>query len=358
MPTTPCVLPRRTRPHGHYLPVFYPLCFTKHKTMTRIRTAAQIATAQPPTLNRVPEALRGHHAWVVWRFIAGGPRRGKLPCDPRTGQAASCADPATWATFSDAVTAYCHDSYDGIGLQLTPPIVGVDLDACRHPDTGVIAPSSLAVVHELQSYTEISPSGCGLHVLALGALPAGWRRRPDLGIEAYDGGRFFAVTGQHLPGTPRTVQDRRDVLAAWHARLTPQRPQAAPVRPQVPLTVNAADALTDAHLLRRAMGAANRARFADLWRGDWSGAYPSQSEADLALCARLAFWTGRDAPRIDRLFRISRLYRPKWDAVHGVDGRTYGERTVAIAVASVTSVWSPSFTGSVAARPRHAPERP
>ncbi len=338
--------------------VFNPV-FNTANDMTRTRTAIRVAVTQPPALESVPEALRRQLAWVAWRSIRDGARRAKLPCDPRTGHAASCADPATWATFGDAVAAYRRGGYDGIGLQLTPPIVGVDLDGCRHPDTGVIAPSALAVVRELQTYTEISPSECGLHVLALGRLPAGWRRRGDLGVEVYDSARFFAVTGHHLPGTPRTVQDRADVLAAWHARHRPRPPDAAigSVGRQTPHLAHASLALTDTQLLHRAMGASNGAKFARLWRGDWSDGYPSQSEADLALCTRLAFWTGRDAHRIDRLFRVSRLYRLKWDVVHGVDGRTYGERTVARAVASVTSVWSPSFR-TAAARPHHPVGRP
>ena len=161
--------------------------------------------ARPPALEAVPDALRGLPAWVVWRFIPSGPRWRKLPCDPRTGRVASCADPATWASFEEAVRSYRQGGYDGIGLQLSPPFVGVDLDGCRHPDTGQLAPWAVDVVRELGSYTEVSPSGHGLHVLATGTLPAGWRHRPDLGIEAYDGGRYLTVTGRHLAGTPQTA---------------------------------------------------------------------------------------------------------------------------------------------------------
>ena len=41
--------------------------------------------------------------------------------------------------------------------------------------------------------------------------------------------------------------------------------------------------------------------------------YNSQSEADLALTGKLAFWTGCDTERMDKLFRRSKLFRPKWD---------------------------------------------
>src|SRR5262245_2703110 len=82
--------------------------------------------------------------------------------------------------------------------------------------------------------------------------------------------------------------------------------------------------LDDGALIERARRARNGARFVALWAGDVS-AYGSQSEADLALCNLLAFWTGGDAARVDRLFRVSGLYRSKWDATRGE--QTYGQRT-------------------------------
>ena len=130
--------------------------------------------------------------------------------------------------------------------------------------------------------------------------------------------------------------------------VSPGRPMSGAPVPPAPdtQTLPPAPTLTDLDLLRRATAAANGATFERLWHGAWDGAYPSQSEADLALCAILAFWTGRDASWIDRLFRLSGLYRPKWDARHFADGQTYGTRTVAVAVARVPSVWSPSFSST------------
>ncbi len=85
-------------------------------------------------------------------------------------------------------------------------------------------------------------------------------------------------------------------------------------------------------LIARASRARNGARFARLFAGKWEGEYGSQSEADLALCSMLAFWTKKDAARVDALFRDSGLFRPKWDERHFGDGRTYGQETVAKAI--------------------------
>jgi hypothetical protein len=90
----------------------------------------------------------------------------------------------------------------------------------------------------------------------------------------------------------------------------------------------------------------DKARRADpsldsLFRGDWKGRYPSQSEADLALCSKLAFWFQKDAVRIDRFFRQSSLFRPKWDEKHHGDGSTYGQKTVEMAISGCRDVYVP-----------------
>ena len=78
-----------------------------------------------------------------------------------------------------------------------------------------------------------------------------------------------------------------------------------------------------------------------LYHGDWKGRYPSQSEADLALCSKLAFWFQKDAERVDKIFRMSSLLRPKWDEKHHGDGSTYGQKTVEMAVSGCSDVYSP-----------------
>ena len=88
-------------------------------------------------------------------------------------------------------------------------------------------------------------------------------------------------------------------------------------------------------LLRKAASARNGGKFARLWEGDFSD-YDSHSEADLALCNFLAFWTGGDAARMDRLFRQSGLFRSKWDEKHYASGQTYGQGTIERALAERT----------------------
>ncbi|KAA0249821.1 MAG: hypothetical protein EDX89_23530 [Acidobacteria bacterium] len=115
-------------------------------------------------------------------------------------------------------------------------------------------------------------------------------------------------------------------LDAFLEKFFPKRASTGP--PERPSLARPSPDIVD-----RASKAQNGARFTRLWSGDWSGEYPSQSEADLALCSMLAFWTQKDAAQIDSLFRQSGLFREKWDERHYGDGRTYGQETIARAVA-------------------------
>ena len=98
--------------------------------------------------------------------------------------------------------------------------------------------------------------------------------------------------------------------------------------------------LDDEELIEKARAATNGPKFERLWNGNTSG-YESQSEADMALCCLLAFWTGGDPTQVDRLFRESALSRKKWDEVHYADGSTYGEKTSERAIANTSEFYDP-----------------
>jgi len=91
----------------------------------------------------------------------------------------------------------------------------------------------------------------------------------------------------------------------------------------------------DNAIIRHMLYSKNRDRIKLLWDGSTIG-YKSQSEADQAFCNHLAFWTQRDPAQMDRIFRQSKLMRPKWD-----EGKnpSYGERTIAKAIAGCKEVY-------------------
>jgi hypothetical protein len=292
-------------------------------------------------LTNLLDELKRLCRWVNWRFVArekNGLKPKKVPIDPKTGGLASCSDPGTWGTFEQAEARCAAGAVDGVGFQLGEGYTGVDLDDCRDPGTGEIESWALEIVSRLSSYAEVSPSGTGVHIILLAALPPTNRRKGP--IEMYDAGRFFTITGAHIEGTPVTIENRQVELDALHAEVfgagqAPRDTQNDGVR-------SSSFSMTDDQLLKAAHTAANSEKFAQLWNGDFSD-YPSQSEADLALCSLLAFWTGSDETRIDRLFRRSGLFRDKWDEGHSADGKSYGQLTIEKAIDShrPRSVWAP-----------------
>jgi len=83
--------------------------------------------------------------------------------------------------------------------------------------------------------------------------------------------------------------------------------------------------------------------FQSLWDGDTSKYNGDDSAADMAMCNMLAFWTGRDAVRMDSLFRQSSIYRQKWDERHFSDGTTYGVHTINKAIKDCRNVYDATF---------------
>ena len=288
----------------------------------------------------IPRELQARPQWVAARITPDPDRPGKTdkrPIDPRTGGPASTTNPDTWGSFDQALAAAerlpAGTGAAGFVFTAEDPYCGVDFDHCY--EAGRVAEETLGWVRQLDSYTEKSISGEGLHVICKGRLPPGGRRKGR--IEMYDRSRFFVMTGNALPGR-YWVNERTPALAKLHRAIFGEaQEEAGPVEEPAP---GRRPALPDGELLHRARGAANGDAFDRLWRGDTS-AYPSHSEADLALACHLAFWTGGDRPRMDALFRRSGLYRPKWDEKHYSSGMTYGAATLDSALRRTTRLVAP-----------------
>lgn len=147
----------------------------------------------------LPDALsdlRDESVWVAWDDEGGR----KVPKSPHGGNARS-NDPSTWGTYAEAEAARLKNGYSGVGLMLTDGYIGIDLDGVL--DDGEIADWAREIVDGIGSYAEVSPSGTGIHVIAwadpeqVGAV--GRNNRRD-GIEIYNHGRYFTVTGERLAG--------------------------------------------------------------------------------------------------------------------------------------------------------------
>ncbi|MDP9455596.1 MAG: hypothetical protein M3Q60_07340 [Actinomycetota bacterium] len=146
----------------------------------------------------IPDELKTYRAWVLWKFARVGDRWTKHPYCVHTGRRASSTDSRTWGPFEEVFEAYEAGGYDGIGFVFSSgdPFCGVDLDAAVDPETGEVADWAARIVGGLDGYTELSPSGTGLHVIVKGKVPSGGNRRGP--VEMYDQGRFFTMTGRPL----------------------------------------------------------------------------------------------------------------------------------------------------------------
>lgn len=270
----------------------------------------------PTRTGQIPTCLKELHQWINWKY--GPPNKdgklAKLPLDPHTGKVCDATDPASWGTFEQAESV-AKRGYKGIGFAFKEGAgcVGIDLDHVVDLATGAVEPAALAVVKSLGSYTEYSTSGTGLHVLALGKLGGGCKKGR---LEVYDQKRYFVVTGNRLPDTPTEPQPCQQELEKLYQSVS-EGAEAASVE----LNERDLPELEDDEVLEDAR-CYDDGTFELLWAGKWQEVlteegkprYPSDSqhEADLALCRRLAKYTG-DRDQIDRLFRQSKLYRDKWE---------------------------------------------
>ena len=265
----------------------------------------QLRAANPA---RFPAELKALPRWVCWKYETRDGKPTKVLYDASTHRRAKSTDPSTWTDYKIAATAASARDYAGVGCVIASPYAAVDLDKCRDAATGIVEPWAAAVVAELNSYTELSPSGCGFHIWIRGNVPPGGNRKGR--IEMYDGARYFTVTGDHFARSPLTVEARD--LTLLHARMLAGRVEVA------------------RHPALATELCGSKPRREDLIAGRWQGYYGSQSQADFALCVSLAEESGGDAAKIDAAFRESALFRPKWDDKHGAT--TYGDRTIERAI--------------------------
>lgn len=273
-----------------------------------------------------PPALRAQRAYLPFRYVprASG-RRGKRPCSA-AGVWVDPGDRRHHLTFAEVLGTLEAGAVDGVGLVLGDhlsvegrPLVGIDLDGVV--EGGQLHPGAAALLKRMDTYAEVSVSGGGLHLLALGTLPAGVRRGTagGMSVELITRG-YLTLTGRRWPGAPSTLCDATDALGVLHRALQP--PPAPPVARPVAT-------LGDTAVLARARSARNGARFCALYdAGDLSGHAHDPSRADLALLSMLRWFT-TDPDQLRRLWAGSALHRPeRWARPARRDGTDYATATL------------------------------
>lgn len=217
----------------------------------------------------------------------------------------------------------------------------IDLDECVQPD-GSLSPDAARIAAPLVNagcFFEASSSGRGAHIIGryTGNLPAHSNRRPTVHkYEFYTRDRGIALNLDRATGSASV--DATAALLALLPEVFPPRAVTVslPVGQRRPEWRGPED---DDELIRRALAArgsaavafGGKASFADLWEGR----VEKNSESDMALASHLAFWTGCDVDRMERLMFRSGLAREKWK-----EHRTYlRDITITHACATTQNVY-------------------
>lgn len=306
-------------------------------------------------------AMRAFRQFVLWKAVASTRRPGKFdkfPCDI-TGKIVDAHDPSNWVDADTAVTI--AQSLDlGVGFVFTEadPFFFVDIDGAY--DGTQWSPLATQLCSQFNgAAVEVSQSGTGLHIIGTytGAEPEHGCKNIPLHLELYTSGRFVALTGSGITGdaaSDHTVSLSSVIPSYFPASVASER------NAHEWTTTNVEGSYppkTDEKLIERALastaaptaqqmfgGVSARASFKDLWTRNVEVLATSyhddvrefdESSADAALAQHLAFWTGNNCERIERLMRMSALVRRKWD-YH----KSYMERTITGACARQTTWYS------------------
>jgi putative DNA primase/helicase len=285
----------------------------------------------------IPNELKELKQWVCYQ---ARPRNGKItkvPIDPSSGIPINIQDNKNWLSFEDALQYMCNmKNVSGIGFVFTEtdPYVGIDIDNCID-EYGEWNELAQTVYENLKNdgYVEYSPSGRGLHIIIKGRKQSNKSKNTDLGIEMYSQGRYFTVTGNAINQVDQ-IKNAPGLRIIEELYFTEKGE-----RQMTNMTV-----MTEEQILERMFKSENGYEIQRLFDGDTSMYGGDESRADLALCNYLAFYTGKDAFLMDKLFRMSGLYRKKWDERHAADGRTYGQMTIDKAISGVNHIYEFSYT--------------
>lgn len=263
------------------------------------------------SFEKIPPEMRAYNQWVCWRLEFRPPmvKPTKVPYMPwANGGKASVTDERHWGTYDQAIKAplNCHDAvdpdipvsrtgYSGIGFVLTKsdPYTFIDCDDTKGNTEDY--QRQLKLFQDCNSYSELSPSKAGCHIIVKGELPGPGRRRAS--IEIYDTDRYMTMTGDVINNVG--IRNCQEVLNVIY-------PQLGGPAAIYTVVEDSEQKITDEAVIETATNAANGELFMRLYSGDWQSLYGSQSEADFALINIIGFYS-RNRVQIKRIFRTTAL---------------------------------------------------
>lgn len=292
--------------------------------------------------------------FVNWHYVDdGSPKPRKIPFNPQTGKSIDPHHELNWRMYDE-----CIATGQPVGFVLTAsdPYYLFDIDDALDA-SGQWVPEAITLYNQFRSAgaaAEVSISGKGMHLIGKCDQLLTANRKNKFGkelrgsnwLEFYTQKRFIAL-GQGLEGD---FADTTGVILSVVPERAPEDPDTYDSDGPRPDYTGPAD---DDELIRRmctSRGSIN-AQFGataspmQLFEANLqvlATVYPSpsgdafdRSSADVALLGHLAFWTGCDAERMDRIFRRSALMRDKWK-----DREDYRRDSIGFAVKGCKSVYN------------------
>jgi len=262
--------------------------------------------------DKIPISLRTDALFCCWKYEERDGKQTKVPYNPATGKRAESNNSDTFSDFETTVSA--SGQYTGVGVGVFRGVCGIDIDHCMD-ESGTLSAAAADMIETINSYTERSPSGSGIHILfkAEGFAydkTTYYINNQKSGIEVYVYGatnKYLTLTGDALYES-RDIEERSEALSVVLDKYMCRKQK--PLIKSESTRSHADEPIYDEGILQKASKARNGEKFNKLWNGDFSG-YSSQSEADQALCSILAFHAKGDTQQVDRLFRQSGLMRSK-----------------------------------------------
>ena len=299
--------------------------------------------------DNIPESLKALDQWVCWGKPGKPP---KIPYNPVTGYPAKAGQPETWTSFSKAAEAVKAGKYKGVGFELNNNgIVGIDLDNVVDPKTGYIVPEAKNIVTDLDSYTEISQSGKGLHVLVKADLEL-TENRSKLqdcnilgekwpGIEIYNKKQYLIITGDRY-GENKDIEERNAITKATVDYYFKPQDTTEYTDIQRNTTVGAMDTAgipmvsTTGPADQLKIGLEKDSKLKALWNGDRPNG--NESADDQGLMNKLAYWCSCNPAAMREAF-LNSPHTSSKDPEHQkkLNRKDYLKRTIETAIKSCKS---------------------
>lgn len=289
--------------------------------------------------NILKEKYGNDKRWVNWRLVNAKGKQTKVPYSPHhAAKMASSTDEKTWGLYDKAAKAS-----DNVGIVFTPAqdLLGIDIDHCVN--SGVIDHKEKKIIRALieraDTYTELSPSGHGLHLYLALSAPLALVANKRAPFEAYTSGRYFTTTnipfGEIKDVRTVTPEQALEILqiAGYPWGKGDDVNEEAPKLDKSTSNVN----LGDTEVLQRMFDSKNGAAIKALYEGDTSAYKKDDSAADMALLSHLAFWTAKNAAQMEHLWITSPLGKRKKTQQRA----DYRERSIIAAIKHCKETYEP-----------------